>query len=48
MKYQGYDNFSELAVDKVEQVTSLGFNVIGFIGNHTLGVAITIIVLFLF
>ncbi len=48
MTYQGYDNFRALAVDKVGEVTSFGFNVIGFIGDHTLAVAIIIIVLFLF
>lgn len=46
MEYQGYNNFSEFTSDKAEQVSSLGIDITGFIGNHTFGIAIMILLLF--
>ena len=44
MTYQDYTNFSEYASHEVSRFTELGF--MSFLGDHTLGVAITIMVLF--
>lgn len=45
MTYQGYDNLSVLVFNKAGQITSLGFDVIRFISDHTLGVAVLGIIL---
>ena len=47
MEYQGYNNFSEFTSDKVHEISSLGFNVTGFIGNHTFGIAVAVFLLFI-
>ncbi len=45
MQNQDYTNLNELVSVRAEQLTSLGFDVIGFIGNHTLGFAVTLFIL---
>lgn len=45
MDYQDYDNFTQFVSAKAEPIT-LGFS--GFIGDHTLGVGLGLVALFLF
>ena len=47
MSYKGYNNFTELTVDKTETVMAFGIDIIGFISRHTLGFAIGLIILFI-
>lgn len=46
MSYKGYSNFSQYLNDKVEPVTTLGIDVIGFVGRHPIVTAILLFIIF--